>query len=585
MYLVCFSNGKHISRRSQRQRISPSPEPQFTTTINQLSPIELSHISQPSMITDVKPKSLHSTVSITSPPTIMNSNSLLDRSNITSNHLQTPNFVAQQKLGLSDSLNIASGDNDVNSSNLTRKKNLSTSDLDPFERRKQIALTKAEGKLEKAQQLYRIAQQSVEQNLSELLRVTTIPRIPHESETPNTAYEKRIRTIQETKEALETKIANYRADIARIQAGDIPARYTSSKDTQNNISNENSQHNSINNISTLPTNEQSIISHNLDADNHHHHHAQTNLSSTIIHHNNNQNLLSLNQNSNTLEPIRSSPSSSISNEIGNSQFYIDSNYDHVYDGDKLNRKHDAIIPADISVIHDTDKSPSTKRRLTDDSNIEFNDRISDHSSDDRFVSYNTSKRNTMATIEYHQLMLKIDSMQKIIDRSDTKMNELQKQIDVVIKDNLAERQRNSNLDRELADLTEIHQNEMSSMKKDLKNLEEKLLYNFNEYWTEMVEKLDKLDTRTTKVEQTQAISLETEENTHRLITKFVNILLTVFAIILLLLSTIKNLVQSRVHAVILLILVFTWISFHYLPENYFQSPFIKNFPHIFKRTT
>ncbi|CAF0793264.1 unnamed protein product [Adineta steineri] len=165
------------------------------------------------------------------------------------------------------------------------------------------------------------------------------------------------------------------------------------------------------------------------------------------------------------------------------------------------------------------------------------------------------------------------------------MNELQKQIDVAIKDNLAERQRNGNLDRELADLTEIHQNEMSTMKKDLKNLEEKLLYNFNEYWTEMVEKLDKLDTRTTKVEQTQAISLETEENTHRLITKFVNILLTVFAIILLLLSTIKNLVQSRVHAVILLILVFTWISFHYLPENYFQSPFIKNFPHIFKRTS
>lgn len=51
--------------------------------------------------------------------------------------------------------------------------------------------------------------------------------------------------------------------------------------------------------------------------------------------------------------------------------------------------------------------------------------------------------------------------------------------------------------------------------------------------------------QTTKVEQTQAHSFETEENTHRLISKFVNILLTVFAIILLLLSTIKNLLQSR----------------------------------------
>jgi hypothetical protein len=36
---------------------------------------------------------------------------------------------------------------------------------------------------------------------------------------------------------------------------------------------------------------------------------------------------------------------------------------------------------------------------------------------------------------------------------------------------------------------------MTTIKSDLKKLEEKLLYNFQEYWTEMVEKLDKLDTR------------------------------------------------------------------------------------------
>ncbi len=41
--------------------------------------------------------------------------------------------------------------------------------------------------------------------------------------------------------------------------------------------------------------------------------------------NNTQNLLSQNQHNNTLEPTHSSLSSSASNEIGNSQFYIDSN--------------------------------------------------------------------------------------------------------------------------------------------------------------------------------------------------------------------------------------------------------------------
>lgn len=155
-------------------------------------------------------------------------------------------------------------------------------------------------------------------------------------------------------------------------------------------------------------------------------------------------------------------------------------------------------------------------------------------------------------------------MQKTIDRYDQRHTEMQKQIEILILNHDLQREQNERLTNELTDLTDLHQLEMSGMKIDLRKLEDRLLYNFNEYWNEMVEKLDKLDTRvspqmtrelrrrtmtfalqTTKVEQTQTHSLETEENTHRIITKLVNILLTVFAIILLLLSTIKNLVQSR----------------------------------------
>lgn len=436
---------------------------------------------------------------------------------------------------------------------------------DPLERKKQTALVKVEGKLEKAQRLHQSAQQSIEQNISKLLRITSIPGLPNESKTTNTAYEKRIHTLQETKKELEKKIANYQADIQRIQSGDIPRHYSSSKDILNNIknkvSNSNSKQNSATDISTLSTNEQSLIEqenqHNLPT------------ISTI----NQQNFLSTSQNSNTLDVMRTSPSNSISNEIGNSQFYIDANYEQ--------RTHDISIPNLHQQIDDIDKSPLTKRRLTDDSNIEFNDRISDHSNDDRFISYNNSKRNTMSSSEHHQLLLKLDFMQKTVDRYEQKIFDMQKQIDTLIQTNDVQKEENERLNNELTDLTDIHQVEMSSMKNDLKKLEDKLIYSFNEYWTEMVEKLEKLDTRTTKVEQTQTHSLETEENTHRIITKFVNILLTVFAIILFLLSTIKNLVQSRVHAIILLILVFTWITIHYLPENYFQT----NFATIFKRTS
>jgi hypothetical protein len=92
-------------------------------------------------------------------------------------------------------------------------------------------------------------------------------------------------------------------------------------------------------------------------------------------------------------------------------------------------------------------------------------------------------------------MLKIDLMHKIIDRYDTKMLDMQKQMDSLTAINESYHEQNKRLNDEINDLTYLHQNEMTTIKSDLKKLEEKLLYNFQEYWTEMVEKLDKLDTR------------------------------------------------------------------------------------------
>jgi predicted nuclease with TOPRIM domain len=86
-------------------------------------------------------------------------------------------------------------------------------------------------------------------------------------------------------------------------------------------------------------------------------------------------------------------------------------------------------------------------------------------------------------------------MQKTVDRYDTKMNDMQKQIDSLIEINDSQHEQNERLNNEITDLIDLHQVEMSSIKTDLRKLEEKLLYNLNEYWTEMVEKLDKLETR------------------------------------------------------------------------------------------
>ncbi|CAF4993458.1 unnamed protein product, partial [Rotaria socialis] len=92
-------------------------------------------------------------------------------------------------------------------------------------------------------------------------------------------------------------------------------------------------------------------------------------------------------------------------------------------------------------------------------------------------------------------MTKIDSIHKVIERYDTRVNDMQKQIDSLVSINDSQNQQNERLNNELTDLTDLHQLEMSTLKTDLRKLEEKLLYNLNEYWAEIIERLDKLDTR------------------------------------------------------------------------------------------
>jgi predicted RNase H-like nuclease (RuvC/YqgF family) len=90
-------------------------------------------------------------------------------------------------------------------------------------------------------------------------------------------------------------------------------------------------------------------------------------------------------------------------------------------------------------------------------------------------------------------------MQKIVERYETKLSEMQKQIDTLVLTNDAQTEDNERLNNDLTDLTELHQMEMLSMKTDLKNLEDRLLYKFTDYWNELLEKLDKLDTRVSYV--------------------------------------------------------------------------------------
>ena len=217
---------------------------------------------------------------------------------------------------------------------LLRKKNLSTSDLDPLERRKQAALTKAEAKLEKAQRLHQVAGQNLEKEIAEFLRINALPTTNPEGNfhrTANLASDKRIRTFQDTKKELEKKISTYQMDISRIHAGEIPANYSSSKDILSNLKQTAAKVTGAGQKQrSTPTHDSSANSHDLftpiDHDQHFHFPHQNPVSNSLnasstasAATNNNQTL----QN-NTTELNYSSHSSLGSNEISNSHFYIDS---------------------------------------------------------------------------------------------------------------------------------------------------------------------------------------------------------------------------------------------------------------------
>lgn len=204
----------------------------------------------------------------------------------------------------------------------SRKKNLSTSDLDPFERRKQQALVKAEMKLEKAQRLHKKAHECVEQKISEFLRSTTLPNVTPSvgtQRTMNAAFDKQIQSLQEAKKELERKITAYQSDITKIQSGEIPESYFTSKDFISNLKttaskvtgSQRKSRNSSPNESMLNGNELLLPN---EADRNFH---SSSVSSSSPSHN-----FSFQQQFTENNP--SSHSSSTSNDLGNSQFYINS---------------------------------------------------------------------------------------------------------------------------------------------------------------------------------------------------------------------------------------------------------------------
>ena len=99
------------------------------------------------------------------------------------------------------------------------------------------------------------------------------------------------------------------------------------------------------------------------------------------------------------------------------------------------------------------------------------------------------------------------------------------------------------------DLTELHQHEVTNIKQELAGMEEKMEYQLEERTRDMQELLETCQTRITKMElqqqQQQLISMEGIENSNfrALITKLINVALALLAVVLVLVSTIANMLS------------------------------------------
>ena len=112
-----------------------------------------------------------------------------------------------------------------------------------------------------------------------------------------------------------------------------------------------------------------------------------------------------------------------------------------------------------------------------------------------------------------------------------------------------ERYRSERLEEQLNDLTELHQHEVTNIKQELSSMEEKMEYQLEERTRDMQDLLESCQTRITKMElqqqQQQLISMEGFENSNfrALITKLINVVLAILAVILVLVSTVANLLS------------------------------------------
>uniref|UniRef100_F6RQQ8 Uncharacterized protein n=1 Tax=Ciona intestinalis TaxID=7719 RepID=F6RQQ8_CIOIN len=142
--------------------------------------------------------------------------------------------------------------------------------------------------------------------------------------------------------------------------------------------------------------------------------------------------------------------------------------------------------------------------------------------------------------------VKSDLVQFEVEWEDWKRLE-QNTIDLLTRSLQEERFRCERLEVQLNDLTELHQREVTNLKQELFSMEEKVEYHASERARDMQEAIESCQTRLAKMElqQQQLVSVDGLENAtaRALLGKLINLLLSVMAVLLVLVSTVSGLLK------------------------------------------
>ncbi|XP_052765346.1 transmembrane and coiled-coil domains protein 2-like isoform X3 [Mya arenaria] len=140
-----------------------------------------------------------------------------------------------------------------------------------------------------------------------------------------------------------------------------------------------------------------------------------------------------------------------------------------------------------------------------------------------------------------------DKLQLVIDEFESYKVDVKQEFSLLRSCHEEERFKMERLEEQMNDLGELSQNEVTNLKQDISSMEEKIEYRLEERTSDIHDLLENCQTRVTKMElqqqQQQIISMEMVENVtfRTLLTKLINVVLALLAVILVFVSTFANL--------------------------------------------